>query len=176
MKKYTTEARPPPKNEVWEQEVDGQIFICERPYYLYRKLEIELFSKGFENESQLIFGKDIPFFYDSEGRMWAHSQLYSCEIMKYFINHPAKYIEIMAHKVQTIKNIIKALKDIESSINDDDPETLKENFQNFTRIFRNFNLFFYNLAAILVNLDFLLRGTLKNNSVGYQNLSRLFTQ
>ena len=58
IKKSTTEARPSPKNEVWEQEIEGQKYICERPYYFIKKLERELYSKCFENESQLIYGKN----------------------------------------------------------------------------------------------------------------------
>src|SRR3990167_7389492 len=68
LQHWLTEARPSPKNEVWEQEVEGQRYICERPYTFSKKLEQELYSICFKHESQLIYGKKLPFFYDEEGR------------------------------------------------------------------------------------------------------------
>ena len=102
IKKSTTEARPSPKNEVWEQEIEGQKYICERPYYFIKKLERELYSKCFENESQLIYGKKLPFFFDEEGRWWAHPLLCSQAMLQYFIEHPSEYIRIISHKTQAV--------------------------------------------------------------------------
>jgi len=125
IKKYTTTARPTPKNEIWQKEQGGIIYICERPRYLYKKLEQELFAKGLNNESVMLFGKTVPQFFDDEGRWWADRSLSSGDLLKVFIEDPGFYIRIMSKKVQDVISIIALLRTIDF---DKDKNSLRSNF------------------------------------------------
>src|SRR3989338_4597078 len=82
----TTEARPANKtNEIWSTNIDGITFICERPFYFHENLNIELYQKSFKAESRLIYGKELPFFFDQKGRWWMHEDLCSKKLMNFFI-------------------------------------------------------------------------------------------
>ncbi|MFH1053395.1 MAG: hypothetical protein V1740_03170 [Candidatus Woesearchaeota archaeon] len=155
IKKYTTNARPSPKNEVWEQVIDGKKFICERPYYFNKKLEVELFAKGFENESKLIFGEKLPFFFDKEGRWWADPKLCSQELMNTLINDPIIYFKTISRKVNTVKKIIPQLKQIEKELETEDPENLLKHFKMLTRCFVDF--FSYHFITYIVSDEIVLK-------------------
>ena len=129
IKKYTTDARPAPKNEIWEQEIDNTIFICERPNYFFKKLEMEIFSRGLKKESKLLFNKILPQFSDKEGRWWSHEKFNSKYLVELFTKYPIKYIEIINKKVQTVKELIKTLKEIEPLLYTDDTKILRTNFE-----------------------------------------------
>lgn len=127
--KYITKARPAPKNEIWEQEIDGQTFICERPQYKNSHLEVEWFTTCFKEEAIMVFGKELPFFFDEEGRWWVHPQLCSKEMLQYFIAHPTKYVSTMSRKVQDVNTIIATLREIEPSLGTKDPQQLRKHFE-----------------------------------------------
>lgn len=155
IKKYKTEARPEPKNNIWEQNIGKKIYICERPHYRNKKLEVELLTKGFENESLLLFNKVLPFFFDKEGRWWAHPSLCSQGMLQLFIKEPMLYLRTIAHKVQTTKDIIQTLKELEPDLYTDNVEKLATNFKRLSDCFVRF--YSYHFITYIVFDEIVLR-------------------
>ncbi len=139
MKKYATLARPAPKNEIWEQEIDGQTYLCERPHYTLKKLEVELLKECFERESLMLFGKKLPLFFEGNGRWWADPEICSAKLMERCIKNPQLYIKTMAQKVQDVKEVIQILHEINQKIEEKNPAILRE---QFTKLVEAYFLFY----------------------------------
>ena len=155
IRKYTTEARAAPNNEIWEWERDGQLYVCERPAYTLKKLEIELLSKGFENESTLLFGKVLPFFFEDNGRWWAHPALGSKELLKLFTKDPTAYINAIVHKTQSVKRVMQVLRDAEKSLDAEGSEALLRNFRKLADAYVQF--YSYHFITYIVSDEIVLR-------------------
>lgn len=139
MKKYTTEARPAPKNGIWEEEFHGQLFITERPYYTVKKLDVEILTNAFRNESKLLFGKVVPFFFDEEGRWWAHPSLCSKEMLQMFIQNPLFYFQIIAHKIATVRDqVMPVVKEIMSDLDTIEPQKLASHLTTLVETFTQY--------------------------------------
>ena len=133
----TTEARPANKtNEIWSTNIDGITFICERPFYFHENLNIELYQKSFKAESRLIYGKELPFFFDQKGRWWMHEDLCSQKLMNFFIGNPLQYVYAATHKTNAIRNFMPLLYEIEKNL--DLPDKLASNFEALSKIFVDF--------------------------------------
>ncbi len=153
--KYTTEARAAPNNEVWELEKDGKKYVCERPAYTLKKLEVELLSKGFEDESMLLFGKVLPFFFEDNGRWWAHPSLGSREMLSVFVKDPLAYIKAVIHKIDAVKNVVHILREVEVSLDAKDSATLFENFRKLVSAYVQF--YSYHFLTYIVSDEIVLR-------------------
>ena len=161
MKKYTTLARPAPKNEIWEQEVDGQTYICERPHYTLKKLEIELLRECFERESLTLFGEKVPFFFEENGRWWADPQLCSAKLMEACIRNPPLYVKTMSKKVQDVKEIIQLLRSTNQQIDTEDPAILKEHFTKLVAAYRSFYSYHFITFILFDELALKFKNTLQ---------------
>lgn len=139
LQKTTTLARPAAKsNEIWHFDLEDVHYICERPKYLFPRLNLDIYTRAFKQESLLIYGKELPFFFDQKGRYWAHENLGSQKLMEFFIQHPEKYIALASHKVQTMKLLIPLLKELEKNVTRNDSVQLERNFEQIIRVFTEF--------------------------------------
>ena len=113
IQKIVTPARPKEKgNEIWEVTLNGQRYRCERPFYYNDTLNTDIYTQAFAAESQLIFGEALPFFFDQDGRWFAHPKLCSQEMLQYFIANPLAYLKIARKKTELIRSFLPILQEI----------------------------------------------------------------
>ncbi len=152
----TTQARPAAKsNEIYHLIIDNVHYICERPKYFFPRLNQDIYTRAFKQESFLIYGKELPFFFDQKGRYWMHEDLGSQQLMAFFIQHPQKYLNIASHKVQTMKSLVSALKEIEKNLTSNNHIKLEQNFNIIINVFLQF--YEYHFFTFIIFDELVLR-------------------
>tara|TARA_Y100000310_G_scaffold338648_1_gene428890 strand:+ start:3396 stop:4337 length:942 start_codon:yes stop_codon:yes gene_type:complete len=141
IKKSKDKARPDGQNEIWEREVDGKQYICERPHYPWKKLERELHVIGYKFEGKLLYGKDVNVMSDDFTREWIDPCLSSKVLVDTFTENPNLYMYACLGRVKNINKIIPILKKIELHKDSNDIPQLKEDFIDLCQCFIDFYSF-----------------------------------
>ncbi len=151
IKKFKTLVRPAHKNnEIYEIKINGKLYWCERPLYIWSKFDQSLFLEAFQKEGKILFDKDVSIFYDQENRQWFGEELTSKYLLKYYTDNPLRYVQVMSERVTKIKEIIQIMGEVNKTIYSKDKEKI---IDNFNKIKYCFNLFYETAATVFMLFD-----------------------
>ncbi|MEK6920441.1 MAG: hypothetical protein AABX82_01055 [Nanoarchaeota archaeon] len=151
VKTLTTPARPERKqNIMYEIKKDGKTYWCERSKYCWSTFDQNMYTPIWKKEGVLLFGEEVPFFFDQDGRLWYEERLTSKYLLNFYTKNPLKFVQIMSQRVNKIKRIIAAMREVNKTIYTNDARIMSENFK---KIYTCFDDFYDSPASIFILYD-----------------------
>lgn len=148
---FTTAARPERKqNEIYEIILDGKKYWCERPKYCWSRFDQNLYGSTWKKEGNILFGEDIPIFFDQHGRLWCREELTSKFLLNFFTKNPLQFVKVMSRRLSNMKKIISLIKEAHKQIHAADLATNRENME---KIVVCFDLFYDTQASVFMLYD-----------------------
>lgn len=137
IKVEVSPARPPEKsNEIYSAEINGEVWVCERPKYHFSILDQSLWSETFLKEGELLFDKVGLTVFDKSGLWWSKQKLGSKSLVRYFLDHPSHYLSAMADHYKDVLALLEILKEVNQSL--DDEKSLSTNLRKMARCYQLF--------------------------------------
>lgn len=110
IKKIHVACRPPEKsNVVLTVKINDHNWYCERPTYYWSTFDKSFVEIPYLDEQKIIYPniKTPLAIFDKRGLFWTRDEMSSFGLLRYFLNHPQKYISVMTKHTTDVKNIMQ---------------------------------------------------------------------
>jgi len=158
---FKTDARDSGKNNYLKYKYQGNTLVCERPYHHIKKLDNEFFHLCLDEDSKMIYGERLESYFDQKNRWWVHDEMCAGTLLKFFIQNPMKYFQIMSKKVQDVKKVIKWLEEINRDVDSKDSERIIRNIKKLKECYDIYYSYYSTTYIVSDELVFKFKQLLK---------------